>query len=78
MTDYLKRPPFFFGVFAWSCSSTTNLAFLWAILDSTIVVIDIKNKPPIPINCSAFVGSVSPFKMAPRTNQAVAAPPVAK
>ena len=47
------------------------LAFLKAKLASITVNIDIKKRPEIPIICSLWEGSESPWKKTPKTNHAV-------
>ena len=75
---YLNHP-FLIGVFSSSFLIEAILtAFLKAKLASTTVIVDIRNKPDIPINCSVWLGSLSPCKIIPITNHAVTAPVVMK
>ena len=54
------------------------LAFLKAKLASITVTIDIKKRPVIPIICSLWEGSESPWKKTPKENHAVLAAMVKK
>ena len=49
------------------------LAFLYAKFASITVTIDIKKRPEIPIICSLWDGSESPFKKKPKANHALLA-----
>ena len=76
--NYLNHP-FFSEEIIFSFSAfVLLLAFLKAKLASITVTIDMKKRPEIPIICSFWEGSDSPYKKIPKANHAVLAVMVKK